>query len=212
MDADYKRQAIAQWRDEWILEAVALVTRNIKGISAGLEEDLREATARDSLFPSAVANARIDRFTRQTLAPAVEQFLESASTMLGNIDPALGKYAEGLKALDLSSNMAVPELEADLDHADGPAEVLVDAEDERRNWLRTLPKKIARGAAVIAETAGTASDVLISDKMGLNERIRSTAIRRVEKEWRSETNDKSLISKLVLAIDEVSAAARMQML
>ena len=213
MQSAFKRQAIAEWRDEQILEAVALVNRSVQAVRTALDEDFKNATAKEALFPRNVANARIDKLTHELLAPTVKEFLAAAGKKLGEIDPSLTAHVSSLTELDLAANMEVPALEAsDENEIASEGEVLEPGELGSTRRLGRLAGKIIKGATTIAETAGAARDTLISDTMGLSERIRVTAMKRVEREWHDGANSNSVVSKLVMAIDAVSASARVSLL
>lgn len=208
-----KRRAVAEWRDDHILAALASINRCINTVKARLDADFRDATAKDVFFPETLASKRIDSLTQSELAPALTTLLDQAATDLQAIDPRLTSYADGLRTLDLSKYMAVPALnDSDLDPPQDDNSVPAKDGDLAKPGIAVIGEKIRKGASALAETAGAARDNLVSEKLGLSERIRTTAIRRVFTEWRDDTNPSSVLSIIVLAIDEVAASSRIALL
>ncbi len=216
MQLGIKRQAVAEWRDEQILAAADLINRKALIARAALDQEFRDATARDALFPSALANARIDALTRDMLAPEISAFLRTAALGLTEIDDELLAVSQRLTSEPL---IALPPPKDTAEEVAQPSTLDVPAAledpvgtDEARTsplWFARFPERLKKGASSLAGSAGSAADTLISDTLGMSERIRSTAVRRIEDEWLNDVdNPASALSKVIAALDETAFSAR----
>lgn len=118
MDLGYQRQAVAEWRDRQMVAAAALFNLKAVDARAAFDRDLHDATARDALFPSALATTRIDALMTAALDQALPGFLSAAAEDLVAISERLTTLSQGLcdAKIDLPSAAA-----ATLDAASTPA-------------------------------------------------------------------------------------------
>lgn len=214
MELGYHRQAVAEWRDRHIVASATLLNLKALEARAAFDRDLHDARARDALFPSTLATARIDALMKSALEVELPAFLSSAALELVAINGKLGPISQGLAEAKIEFPGPAPTaVEAPLAHvselddeSDPPP-----AEPAQGAWLSEFSGRLRRKAAGIADSANAAADHLVTEK--LLDRLRSAATRRIESAWMNDEPGAltSVQSQMTGLIDETAYASRISL-
>lgn len=216
VELGYQRQAVAEWRDRHIVASATLL--NLKALEArtSFDRDLHDATARDAIFPSALATTRIDALLRSALEDELQSFLSSAALELVAINEKLHPVSLALSEARVefpgtpTSAVEVPfaptsDLDDDSDLA--PTEPVQSA------WFSELPGRLKQQAATLMDNVGAATDHLVNERLHMVDRLRGAAARRIERAWMNEEPGvpPSVQSQLIGLIDETAYTSRISL-
>lgn len=213
VELGYQRQAVAEWRDRYIVAAATLL--NLKALEArtAFDRDLHDATLGDSIFPSAKATTLIDALLRSALEDELQTFLTTAALELVRINKKLDPVSQALVEAEVqfpgaaASGVEEPLAPAsDPDTGTDPHDLAV-VEPVEGAWISKLPGRMGRQ---LADRAGAAAGHL-NEK--LIDRLRSAAARRIDRAWMNDEPGAppSVQSQLIGLIDEAAYACRISL-
>lgn len=212
MELGYQRQAVAEWRDRHIVASATLLNLKALEARAAFDRDLHDAKARDALFPSTLATARIDALMKSALEVELPDFLSSAALELVAIHEKLGPISQGLAEARIEFPGPAPAaVDAPLDVSEHADEC--DPPPAQGAWLSDISDRLRRKAAGIADTANAVADHVVTEKLRMVDRLRSAATRRIESAWMNEEAGAltSVQSQVIGLIDETAYACRISL-
>jgi hypothetical protein len=217
----YARQALAEWRDRYIVAAGVMVNSNATKALSALEHELGDVSGMDSLLnPGGLARERIDSLMRTELKPELVRYLTDAGEELAAIDARLAALSSVMSTLSITLppvDTADAKFEED---EPAPVEIAEPAEagsvapdrSAPERWLSDVGGRLQRSAATLSQSAGTAADTILNERLGLIKRVRGAASAHIAKAWMNDNDEpSSVLYQLITMIDETAQQARIQL-
>ena len=206
-----RRQAIADWRDIYILEAAELLNHAGKRSCETFEEVLLQAGVKDMVWdPAGYAAPNVDRAMRQHTEPGLAELMARASGHLAGLHPMFKPLAEAM--FEASVKLHYPATTSTSVIAPDPANPKEigsqDAAPISAGVVQSLGD-LGRSAAATIAWASESAGRTIKDISGMHSRLRNAGRIRIAQQWMGDTGEpRPVLAQVIAIIDETSTLAR----